>query len=347
MRRWKAVGGDPDLVLEVALWSVLAGLVGARLYHDVTSWNQVGDQWYGPIAIWQGGLGIWGGVLFGVRARGLRHAPPGRERASMMDAAAPGILVAPGHRAARQLLQPGALRRPLRPAVGPGGGPPAPSREVHSDPTFHPTFLYEMLWNFGGAALIIWLGHRFRLRPPGVFCLYVAIYSLGRIFWEQLRVDPSKMFLGQRLNFYVALALFLGAIVAFVWSVRRGPETRRRPARRAAAHAGREAPPAGSPSGASGRRATPHGQAAARAQGDLRTQLQGDGRRSPPGARGGRSSRAAAAPSTAARGGADALARARAERDVGVAVGGAAPVRPALRREASGSGQKRSSRCGG
>jgi prolipoprotein diacylglyceryltransferase len=80
-----------------------------------------------------------------------------------------------------------------------------------------------MLWDFAGAALIIWAGKRFRLRPPGVFCLYVAVYSLGRLFWEQLRVDPSRMFLGQRLNFHVALVLFVGAIVAFVWSQRREP----------------------------------------------------------------------------------------------------------------------------
>jgi prolipoprotein diacylglyceryltransferase len=105
-----------------------------------------------------------------------------------------------------------------------------------------------MLWNFGGAALIVWLGHRFRLRAPGVFCLYVMIYSLGRIFWEQLRVDPSKMFLGQRLNFYVALALFLGATVAFVWSVRRGPETADAPAAGVPrTPGGAKARPAGSP----------------------------------------------------------------------------------------------------
>ena len=87
--------------------------------------------------------------------------------------------------------------------------------------TFHPTFLYEGLWNLAGAALLVWIGKRFRIRPPGLFCLYVAIYSLGRIFWEQLRVDPSRMFLGQRLNFYVALALLVGALAVFWWNQRR------------------------------------------------------------------------------------------------------------------------------
>jgi prolipoprotein diacylglyceryl transferase len=224
MRRWRAVGGDPDLVLEVALWSVLAGLIGARLYHDITSWDEVGDEWYGPIAIWQGGLGIWGGVLFGVATGALVTHLRGASVLKMMDAAAPGILVAQGI---------GRLGNYFNQELfgGPSDLPWALEVDLQhrpeqyiDDTTFHPTFLYEMLWNFGGAALIVWLGHRFRLRAPGVFCLYVMVYSLGRIFWEQLRVDPSKMFLGQRLNFYVALALFLGAIVAFIWSVRRGPE---------------------------------------------------------------------------------------------------------------------------
>ena len=230
MRRWRAVGGDPDLVLEVALWSVLAGLVGGRLYHDLTSWDEVGDEWYGPIAIWQGGLGIWGGVLFGVLTGAYVTHRRGASVLKMMDAAAPGILVAQGI---------GRLGNYFNQELfgGPSSLPWALEVDLQHRPeeyidetTFHPTFLYEMLWNFGGAALIVWLGHRFRLRAPGVFCLYVMVYSLGRIFWEQLRVDPSKMFLGQRLNFYVALALFLGAIVAFVWSVRRGPEPVEAPA---------------------------------------------------------------------------------------------------------------------
>jgi prolipoprotein diacylglyceryl transferase len=223
MRRWRAVGGDPDLVLEVALWSVLAGLIGGRLYHDLTSWNEVGDEWYGPIAIWQGGLGIWGGVLFGVLTGAYVTHRRGASVLAMMDAAAPGILVAQGigrlGNYFNQELFGGPSDQPWALEVDLQHRP----EQYINDTTFHPTFLYEMLWNFGGAALIIWLGHRFRLRPPGVFCLYVAIYSLGRIFWEQLRVDPSKMFLGQRLNFYVALVLLIGAIVAFVWSVRRGP----------------------------------------------------------------------------------------------------------------------------
>ncbi|WP_217914413.1 prolipoprotein diacylglyceryl transferase [Miltoncostaea marina] len=234
VRRWAARGGAPDVVLEVTLWSVLAGLVGGRLYHVVTSWDQLGDEWYAPFAIWEGGLGIWGGVLFGVLAGALVCRLRGVSVLEMMDAAAPGILIAQGigrlGNYFNQELFGGPTDRPWGLEVDRSRRPD----EYIDALTFHPTFLYEMLWNFGGAALIIWAGHRFRIRPPGVFCLYVAVYSLGRIFWEQLRVDPSRELLGQRLNFYVALALLLGAIAVFVWDRRRrGPEEERRPPPRA------------------------------------------------------------------------------------------------------------------
>jgi len=222
-RRWRARGGNPDLVFEVALWSVLAGLIGARLYHVVTSSEEIGDEWYSPIAIWEGGLGIWGGVFLGVLTGAFVVHRRGESVLAFMDAAAPGILIAQGigrlGNYFNQELFGGPSDLPWALEVDPDRRPDG----YAADPTFHPTFLYEMLWNFAGAALIIWAGRRFRVRPPGVFCLYVAVYCVGRIIWEQLRVDPSREFLGQRLNFYVALGLLLIAVAAFVWTQRREP----------------------------------------------------------------------------------------------------------------------------
>jgi prolipoprotein diacylglyceryl transferase len=223
MRRWAAQGGDPNLVLEVTLWSVLAGLVGARLYHVITSSEEIGDEWYSPFAIWEGGLGIWGGVALGVAVGAYVVYRRGESVTAMMDAAAPGILIAQGigrlGNYFNQELFGGPTDLPWGLEVDPSHRPDA----YPDAATFHPTFFYEMLWDFAGAALIIWAGTRFRIRPPGVFCLYVAVYSLGRLFWEQLRVDPSREFLGQRLNFYVALVLLVGAVAVFVWTQRRQP----------------------------------------------------------------------------------------------------------------------------
>jgi prolipoprotein diacylglyceryl transferase len=90
--------------------------------------------------------------------------------------------------------------------------------------TFHPAFLYELLWNALGVVVLIWIGRRFRIKPPGLFALYVAWYTFLRFFLELLRVDPSKEFGPLRLNGWVSVGVFLCAVAAFVWSQRRDYE---------------------------------------------------------------------------------------------------------------------------
>jgi prolipoprotein diacylglyceryl transferase len=217
-RRWTSVGGDPSLVLEVALWSGLAGVVGARAHHVATSWDQLGDEWYAPFAVWKGGLGIWGGVAAGVIVGALVVRLRSADVGLMMDAAAPALLVAQGIGRLGNYFNQELYGAPTSLWWGLAVDPARRPDGLEDIATFHPTFLYEMLWNFAGAVLLVWLGRRFRIAPPGLFCLYVAIYSAGRLIWEQLRIDPSMQFLGQRLNFYVALALLLGSLCAFAWS---------------------------------------------------------------------------------------------------------------------------------
>ena len=98
-RRWVSWGGDWDLVFRMALWGVIAGVVGARLYHDITSWNQdpaIHAHWYGFAAVWDGGLGIWGAIPFGVLAGAIVVKRSGNSVTLMMDAVAPGLLLAQG-----------------------------------------------------------------------------------------------------------------------------------------------------------------------------------------------------------------------------------------------------------
>ena len=92
--RWKAQGGNPELVYEVALWAFPAGLIGGRLYFLATSWSEVPDHWWGPFAIWDGGLGIWGGITGGILAGLWRTAPARADFPEFLDAAAPALLVA-------------------------------------------------------------------------------------------------------------------------------------------------------------------------------------------------------------------------------------------------------------
>ncbi len=226
-RRWRAQGGNDELVYRVALWGVLAGVIGARLYHDLTSWNQdpaIGENWYGPIAVWKGGLGIWGGVLFGALA-GAWVVRRARESVlAFMDAVAPGLLLAQGigriGNYFNQELYGKPTSLPWALKIDPAH---RPDRYAHYA-TFHPTFLYELLWDVGFALLLIWLGRRFPVRAPGLFALYVAGYSFARIFEELLRVDPANYFLGLRLNFFVATTLTVLASGFFAfWQFRRQP----------------------------------------------------------------------------------------------------------------------------
>jgi prolipoprotein diacylglyceryl transferase len=216
MRRWEAKGGQRDLVYEVALWGFPAGLIGGRLYFLATSWSEVPPHWWGPFAVWDGGLGIWGGILAGTLAGLLVLRRRGADISVFMDAAAPALLVAQaigriGNYFNQELFG-GPTTLPWGLEISPAHRPVGYAQYA----TFHPTFLYELIWNLLLAGFLVWLGGRRSIRAPGLFALYVAGYSLARIGEELLRVDPAHHIFGLRLNFYVASILFLAGIVWFI-----------------------------------------------------------------------------------------------------------------------------------
>src|SRR4051794_8362586 len=216
-RRWAARGGGPALAGEGALVGFPLGIIGGRLYFLATSWDEVPHHWWGPFAIWQGGLGIWGGIALGVLGGMLVLRRRRVDIPAFLAAAAPALLVAQsigrvGNYFNQELFG-GPTTLPWGLEIDPAHRPSGYEQYA----TFHPTFLYEIVWNLGLAGLLVWLGHHRRIRPPGLFALYVAGYSLGRIFEELVRVDPAHHILGLRLNFYVATILF---VVGIVWFVR-------------------------------------------------------------------------------------------------------------------------------
>jgi prolipoprotein diacylglyceryl transferase len=226
-RRWEARGGNRELVQEVALWGFPAGLIGGRLYFLATSWNEVPRHWWGPLAIWHGGLGIWGGIAGGTLA-GLWVLH--RRRADIpgfLDAAAPGLLVAQaigriGNYFNQELFG-GPTSLPWGLEIDPAHRPAGYANHA----TFHPTFLYELIWNLALAGALVWLGRSGRIRAPGLFALYVAGYSGFRIFEELLRVDPAHHILGLRLNFYVATLLLAVGLAWFARIQRAAPQAER------------------------------------------------------------------------------------------------------------------------
>ncbi len=223
--RWRKLGGDPDLVYEVAAWGFPAGLIGGRLYFVITTPSQIEPHnFWGIFAIWKGGLGVWGGIACGVLAGlwVLRRRLTTPDVLRFMDAAAPGLLVAQaigriGNYFNQELFgKPTTLPWGLK--ISPDHRPPG----FADFATFQPTFLYEIIWNLSLAGFLIWLGNRRKIKPPGLFALYVAGYSAFRIFEETIRIDYSNHILGMRLNFWIAGLLFLAGIAWFVVIQRRG-----------------------------------------------------------------------------------------------------------------------------
>jgi prolipoprotein diacylglyceryl transferase len=222
-RRWKAVGGDPALVGDVALWAVPAGIIGGRIYFDITTPHDITPHtWWGVFALWNGGLGIWGGVALGAAVGVWRVRRHGASPALLADAVAPALLVAQaigriGNYFNKELFG-GPTSLPWGLYVPPGYRPAG----YLGYTTFQPTFLYELIWDLALAAFLVWLGHHRKITPPGLFALYVTGYSAFRIFEESLRIDSSEHFLGLRLNMYIAIILTVVGAAWFWRSQRHG-----------------------------------------------------------------------------------------------------------------------------
>jgi prolipoprotein diacylglyceryl transferase len=225
-RRWQARGGTGDNLEMAVVVGVPLGIVGARLYHVVTDYQ----LYFGPgrhpvdaLKIWNGGLGVWGAIAFGVLGGYLVARRRGMAFPALLDAAAPGIAVAQGIGRLGNWFNQELFGRPttlpwgleIAPAYRP------PGFEQYA--TFHPTFLYELIWDVAIAIALVLLDRRFRLGHGKVFALYVAFYTLGRFWIEALRIDRVNEIGGFRLNNYTSLILFVAACAWFGWLVRNRP----------------------------------------------------------------------------------------------------------------------------
>ncbi len=222
-RRWRARGGLPGTITDLAVWAVPFGLVGGRLYHVITD-NQLyfgadaENEWYHIFFIWKGGLGIWGAVALGAVGVWIACRRRGISLSAVADTVAPGILIAQGIGRVGNYFNQELFGGPCDYAwcleIEPGRPGTVPGAL-----TYHPAFLYELLWNFAVAGLLLLVGSRFTLRHGRLFALYVMGYTLGRFWIEGLRVDPAHEILGMRLNQWTSIVLFLGAL-AYFWLTR-------------------------------------------------------------------------------------------------------------------------------
>ena len=224
-RRMRARGAPPYLVLDVAIWAVPFGIVGARIYSLITSPGEYfsSDKGFWEWAeIWHGGLGIWGAVAGGGLGAWIACRQLSIPLSFVADALAPGLPVAQaigrwGNWFNNELYG----KRTTLPwglkvyemqdgkAVAPDGVP------IARPGLYHPTFLYESLWCLGVAALVWWLDRKYKFGKGRAFALYVMAYTVGRFWVEALRDDKANHILGMRLNNWTAIIVFLGALAYF------------------------------------------------------------------------------------------------------------------------------------
>jgi len=227
-RRLSNRGAEPGVVLDIILWAVPLGIVGARVYHVLT---HPGDYFYDgadlwdTVKIWEGGNAIFGSLIGGAIGAYIGCRQTGVRFWSFADAVAPAMLIAQatgrlGNWFNHELFGvpttlPWGLEIESSNAAYPVGLPP--------ETLFHPTFLYEMIWNVVGVIVILMLERRINLRWGKAIAVYLIWYGVGRSFFESIRIDPSEIYLGIRTNVWAAFGAILLGIIIFLVQRRAHP----------------------------------------------------------------------------------------------------------------------------
>ena len=225
-RRWEARGGDPDQISRVALWAVPAGLIGSRLYHVITDWRKFQDEgWLEIFAIWNGGLGIPGGMAAGILVGLWMVRRQGMDRGETLAAVVPSLPLAQAIGRLGNWFNQELFGSPTDLPWGleiDQAHRPAQYLDVE---TFHPTFLYEAVWNLLLCGLLVIIDRR-RVRrsvpalvtdprrvsrPGSLLAVYVCGYGLGRLWIEAVRIDPASLVWGVRVNIWMSLVLIVAS----------------------------------------------------------------------------------------------------------------------------------------
>lgn len=245
-RRWRARGGEPGVIYDIALWAVPFGLIGGRLYHLMTDWRtyfgEGGVGWEATPRIWDGGLGIWGAVALGGVGAWIGCRRRGISLPAFGDAVAPGIVLAQAigrignyfnqELYGRETTLPWGLEIFWREDAA-GVRDPHLLDGVSTGELYkivQPTFLYELLWNLVVFVVLIYADRRFRMGHGRLFALYVAGYCIGRFGIELLRDDAATHIAGIRVNSFTSTFVFIGAVVYILLATkgREDPEAIRR-----------------------------------------------------------------------------------------------------------------------
>lgn len=226
--RLKSRGAEAGLALDISLWAIPFGILGGRLFHVVTHPNDYfysGADLLAIFRIWEGGLAIYGALILGALGAYIGSRRAGIRFSSFLDAVAPGVLLAQaigrwGNYFNNELF---GLPTDLPWGLEIDRNNPAYPAGLPDGVLFHPTFLYESIWSLAGVALLLAADRRFSLRWGKMLGLYLIYYSVGRIWVEAIRIDPSEIILGLRLNIWSALAGIVVGLTILLVQSRRHP----------------------------------------------------------------------------------------------------------------------------
>jgi prolipoprotein diacylglyceryl transferase len=224
-REFARRGYSPDLVDDFAYVVVPLGIIGGRLYHVFTTLDLYKDDWLAALQIWRGGLGIYGAVIAGTIGVAIVARWRRMPFTVVTDCIAPGLILAQaigrwGNYFNQEIFGP-PTDLPWGLYVDPAYRPAA----YAAFERFHPTFLYESIWDLLIGLLLLWLSRRYwRTWLPGTLTLlYVAAYSFGRFLLENLKVDDVLMIGPYRFNLFTSGGAFLVFGIWFlIWLRRAG-----------------------------------------------------------------------------------------------------------------------------
>lgn len=225
-KRWISRGGKPGQVSDVAIFAVPFGIIGGRIYHVATDWEKYfgpNQNWVDAFKIWNGGLGIWGAIFFGGIGAWIGCKYYGIKLPPFADAIAPGIIFAQAIGRLGNYFNQELFGRPLDTSWGLEIAEKYRPVGFENFETFHPTFLYELVWNVLIGFALIFLDRKFKIGHGRLFALYVAFYSVGRLFIENLRIDEARLLLGVRFNVLTSLLVIIGGLVYFIISQKMKP----------------------------------------------------------------------------------------------------------------------------
>jgi prolipoprotein diacylglyceryl transferase len=240
--RWVRRGYDAKDFSDIVVWVVIAGVVGARVYHLFTGYDWDDGGIVGAFEIWEGGLSIWGVLAGGAIAVVVLARVKHLETLVLMDCIVPGLLAAQALGRWGNWFNQELFGRPTDLPWALEIDPAHRPAEYLDQATFHPTFLYESIYCLALLGVLLWAERRFRFRKGQALTLYLAMYTFGRFFFENLRVDPAEELLGLRFNAWVSALVCVASVAWLVYLGRRGRPYERPPARGPAPVADEAAP---------------------------------------------------------------------------------------------------------